>query len=371
MLPLNNNKSLPVTCNSVEGNILVSIILINNNNIKNLIHSIVKHSEGIRYELIIVTNQSKSNISHYLEHYSGCFTFKIIKNKPFVSYAHANNMAVQASTGKYIVLYDSNVTPLKNWLNHLLSSAESIENIGMVGARLVHDCSTNIIKKQLFKATNCTTYHAGIAYQDETNLFTPFNIGEGKTLDDKTVLTSKKRSSSTPSCLLLAKSLYLKAGGMDESFFLSNASIDLGLRLSALGYTNYYNADSVLTYHKKIFRLKANTKIQADFSLLQKKWFHALKNSYWSEKIYNQSPLISETPLTIAFAVTDHGDSVTAGDYFTAQELAIVLESYGWKINYLSRKKGEWYKISNDTDIILSFLDSYDLHKIPKEKKDS
>ena len=369
MLPM--KKNLPVTDSNTEDDILISIILISSHNIKKIISSIVKYSKGIRYELIIVTNQPKSDYAHYLKHYAQCFTFKIILNKPFISYAHASNLAVKSSRGKYILLLNSNVKPLSNWLDHLLSSTNTIQNIGMVSSRLIYPCSTNIIKKYLFKKNNCIVHHTGVAYQDETNQFYPINIGKGKILDNKIILVSKKISSSNPFCLLLEKKSYIKVGGMDESFFLSDASIDLGLKLSAQGYTNYYNADSILVYHKKFSLLKdkINNKKQADFYLLQKKWFYTLKKSYWSEKVYNKPPLISETPLTIAFAVTDHGTNVTAGDYFTAIELGIALESYGWKINYLSRKKGEWYNISNDTDIILSFLDSYDLNKIPKRKK--
>ncbi len=78
--------------------------------------------------------------------------------------------------------------------------------------------------------------------------------------------------------------------------------------------------------------------------------------------------LYSELPLMIAIAVTDHGDDVTAGDYFTAQELSISLESYGWKVIFLSRKKGEWYHFSERVNVLLSLLDSYNLNKICSRK---
>jgi spore maturation protein CgeB/GT2 family glycosyltransferase len=370
-----NSSNSPAVDDNNQHPTLVSIILINNNNIKKILPSLVKHSSGITYELIIINNPAKKNIANHLDkHYCKHFSFKILENSSFTSYAEASNLAVKAAQGKYIVFLKSDIEPSKDWLHHLLTTATSVENIGMVGSRLIYPCSTKVILKHLFGRINCVVYHTGIAFRNKGGAFTPYNIGQGKPLDDKTILTSQQRSSLSSSCLLLLRSVYIKSGGMDESFQLYNDDIDLGLRLLTLGYTNYYNADSVLVYHRKFFPLrekmaKKSRKKQADDTILQKKWFHSLKRSYWSEKIYNKPPLFSETPLTIAIAVTDHGDKVTAGDYFTAQELAIALESYGWKIVYLSKKKGEWYKLSEDIDILLNLLDSYDLNKIPKRKK--
>ena len=356
-------------------NTLVSIILINNNNIKKILPSLIKHSKGISYELIIVSDPTSGSIISYIEqHYPKQISFKIIENNLFISHAEASNLAVKASKGKYIVFLKSNIEPLKDWLHHLLETSASIENLGMVGSQLIHPCSTKTLLKYLFRDVSYIVYHTGVAFRDEGGFFSPYNVGQGKHLDDKTILKSQQRSTLSASCVLLPRSVYIKSGGMDKSFLAYNANIDLGLRLLKLGYTNYYNANSVMLYHQKRFSILekltgASRKNQADSMTLQNKWFHTLKKSYWSEKIYNNPPLFSDSPLVIALAVTDHGDNVTAGDYFTAQELAIALESYGWKVNYLSRKKGEWYKISDDTDIVLSLLDSYDLNKISKRKK--
>jgi spore maturation protein CgeB len=243
----------------------------------------------------------------------------------------------------------------------------------MIGSQLIYPCTTNIIFKYLFKPVNCVAYSTGITFSDESGFFAPYPISQGKQLDDQTLINNNKRSTLRSYCFLLAKDVYLKSGGMDERFQLYGEDIDLGLKLLTLGYTNYYNATSVLVSYptitiKKILD-RTSRKKQSDINRLQKKWFHTLKKSYWSEKLQHSPSLFSETPLTIAMAVTDHGDNVTAGDYFTAQELATTLASYGWNIHYLSRKKGEWYHIPETTDALLILLDAYDLNKLPKRKK--
>ena len=374
MRNLNTSNSPALDCNNERYPILVSIILINNNKIKEMLPSLIKHSSSIAYELIIANNSAKKSIANYLEQHDKHFSFKILENSSFRTHAEASNLAVKASQGKYIVFIKPDIKPSKDWLHHLLATASSVKNIGMVGSRLVYPCSTKAVLKYMLREGNCVVYHTGIAFRSESGVFTPYHIGQGKSIDDKTTLTSQQRSTLSASCLLLLRSVYIESGGMDESFQLYNDDIDLGLRLLTLGYKNYYNADSILVYHQKFFPLREkiarkSRKKQADNTILQKKWFLTLKKSYWSEKIYNNLPLFSETALTIAIAVTDHGEKVTAGDYFTAQELATALEAYGWKIVYLSRKKKEWYTLSEDIDIVLSLLDSYDLNKIPKRKK--
>ena len=79
----------------------------------------------------------------------------------------------------------------------------------------------------------------------------------------------------------------------------------------------------------------------------------------------NRTGIFSESPLTIAFAVTEAFDDATAGDYFTALELANSLEKRGCIIQYLSRKgPGDWYQIEKNVDILISMLDVYDLSKV-------
>ena len=355
--------------------ILVSILLkINTHQLKNLLPHLVKHTKGISYELVIVSNEPKTRITTYLnQYYSTYFTYQIITPPALLPYAQASNQAAHQAKGKYLLFLSANTRPLKNWLLPLLESAESIKKSGMIGSQFIYPCSTNRIINYFFKKMKCAAYSTGIAFNDEGGFFAPYHIGKGKPLDDQVVVNNNKRSTVHSSCFLLAKDVYLKSGGMDERFQHYGEAIDLGLKLSTLGYTNYYNATSVLHAYPAINLNKilggASRKKQPDIKRLQKKWFHILKKSYWSEKLHNTPPLFSETPLTIAIAVTDHGKNVTAGDYFTAQELATTLASYGWHIHYLSRKKAEWYHISETTDILLTLLDAYDLNKLPKRKK--
>lgn len=73
---------------------------------------------------------------------------------------------------------------------------------------------------------------------------------------------------------------------------------------------------------------------------------------------------------TVAFAVTESGAQATAGDYFTAFELANECRRlFGWRIKFLAErdKYRSWYDLS-DVDLLISMVDEYDLRQIQNAK---
>ena len=77
-----------------------------------------------------------------------------------------------------------------------------------------------------------------------------------------------------------------------------------------------------------------------------------------------------ENSLNIAFAVTEFGETASAGDYFTALELGEGLKELGWQISFLSKSGGKyWYKVDDDVDVIISLLDIYDPRRIISSNK--
>jgi len=80
-----------------------------------------------------------------------------------------------------------------------------------------------------------------------------------------------------------------------------------------------------------------------------------------------------ERPTKIGFTVSEVADNTSAGDYYTAKELAYQLnQQLGWNCNFLPQKhpenhQGDWYQVS-ELDCLIVMLDKYDLRKIENEK---
>lgn len=335
----------------------VSIILVVENHfpqLKKLLPSLLQNAGGIRHEIIVVDNASKDQSASYLTSYPT--PLKTILNKEKVTFSVAANQAIEKARGNYILLLKPQFILLPDCLPSLLACASN-QNTGLVLGGIA---PTKIGFTQLSannKHKQPRSYNKfRIAFSDHTDSFYPH--------------TDTRQPSP---CILLLKSVYLTTAGLDSNLFESGLSFELGLKLQALGYENYFSPGITVrqkpNFFKHIDLLKQYLSRTKHNAQLQNKWYRTIKQSYWREKIFNKSPAFSQTPLTIAIAVTDHGQNVTAGDYYTAQELAQEFESFGWKVIYLSRKKQEWYKISNHVDVLLSLLDAYDLNKLPPRKK--
>lgn len=352
--------------------VLVSIFLVIHNDqkwLKELLPTLYEDIKCINYELIIVDNASKDNSVLYLKSYEKVFSLKTIKNKKKVSFSFANNQAAKEASGKYIVLLKAGIIPLKGWLDNLVNCADNESKVGAVGASLAPQYSSiHSWVRKIARQNEPLSHQTGIVFSDEVSHCRPYCLTEE--LPIATGLKSSSRSVVSSSCLLVLRSVYNLVGGLDESFNECGEDIDFALKLHKLGYANKCSKNAVLIKKQPfLWKQRLSNIERADLSKVQEKWFHTIRQSYWSEKIFGGTKLFTETRLHIAIAVTDHGQSVTAGDYFTAQELAHALGAYGWDVTYLSRKKGEWYKIPESVDVVLNLLDAYDLNKIPLRNK--
>jgi hypothetical protein len=70
-----------------------------------------------------------------------------------------------------------------------------------------------------------------------------------------------------------------------------------------------------------------------------------------------------DTPIKLAFAVTETGPDAVAGDYFTALEIGTSLATrYGWKVDYLPEGQA-WYELTG-VDVVVAMREDFDVHRI-------
>lgn len=347
--------------------VLVSLIVLNRDgleHLKILVPALYETTKNINYELIVVDNASSDGSVSYLENCGYDFNLTIIKNSSNETFSKANNLATLQAKGKYLVLLNNDVEPLQGWLHQLLHIAEKNKKLGSVGACLVYPFKESFNK-------SCTVQHAGIAFRDEVGFFRPYNQANGLLMNAPSVQKSAMKATVTAACLLVSADIYHEVGGLDEGYNYGFEDVDFGLKLIQAGYQNYYCADSIL-FHYEFGTQNKNNKDEVverrknNAMLLQEKWAYYTKHNYWKEKLFNESHLFAENSLKVAITVTDYGPNVTAGDYFTAQELAAFLEGFGWTVVYLSSEKEEWYEIGDDIDVLISLLHDYDIKRLPK-----
>ena len=346
--------------------VLVSMIVLTRDGLeylKILLPALLDTAQDFNFELIVVDNSSSDDSIAFLEKYQQKINLNIIKNATNETFSAGNNQAAKQAKGKYLLLLNNDIEPMRGWLHYLVNIAETEENVGTVGACLIYPF------KERFKRS-CTVQHAGIAFRDEIGFFRPFNQSNGALIGSHEVLINSDKSASTAACLLIGADVFNEVGGLDECYNYGFEDVDLGLKVHRVGYRNVYCADSISLHYEfgtqnKNDREEVIKRREKNANLLSEKWATTVKQNYWKEKLFNESHLFAEKPLKVSIAVTDYGPNVTAGDYFTAQELAEYLEGFGWTVTYLSRLKDEWYQLDEDVDVLISLLDAYDLSMIP------
>lgn len=123
---------------------LVSFIIINYNTKKltnDCVSSLLKHHKSISYEIIVVDNGSTDGSVEYL---SASFpNIIIISNGKNLGFGFGNNIGVDKSKGKYIILLNSDTIVLKNIVTPFIDfyTTHKNLNIGVLGYLLISEDS--------------------------------------------------------------------------------------------------------------------------------------------------------------------------------------------------------------------------------------
>ncbi|CEK39037.1 glycosyltransferase [Paraclostridium sordellii] len=122
---INSNKERP----------LVSISILAYNKLeeytKKCVESVLKYSEGIDYELILVDNGSTDGTYEYFK--TVCHDKKkIIKITKNLGVGYPTYEIFNEMNGKYIMCLPNDIIVTENWLSNMVKCAESDERIGMI-----------------------------------------------------------------------------------------------------------------------------------------------------------------------------------------------------------------------------------------------
>lgn len=121
----------------------VSIIIVNYNTFAltcACIQSVIDNTKGVRYEIILVDNRSIENDpDDFLKKFPG---ITLIKNKTNVGFAKGNNVGISSSSGKYILLLNSDTVLKNNAIQICQLFLERHPQVGVVSARLEYPDGT-------------------------------------------------------------------------------------------------------------------------------------------------------------------------------------------------------------------------------------
>jgi GT2 family glycosyltransferase len=214
----------------------VSIIIVHYNTPKDLkkcLISIKKHVAQINYEIIVVDNNSSDrSCEDFPMQFPFVRFFFLNKN---LGFGGGNNYGVSHSKGKYIFLLNPDTIFIEDSLQPLFDFIKTQEKVGAVGPKILNHDKT--FQKSFGCKLSFTEQIFKMFYLHKLYLFCKYHFNEKRiSIKNEPIVVDW----ITGAALFLSRKMYESVGGFDEKIFLYSEDVDLCIRISELGFDNYY-----------------------------------------------------------------------------------------------------------------------------------
>lgn len=231
----------------IIGNPKISVIIPNKDHredLKRCITSILDKSTYDNYEIIVVENNSTTpEIFRYYEELQKNEKITVVTYEGSFNYSAINNLGVSKASGDYVLLLNNDTEVITvNWMEELLMYAQR-EDVGAVGCKLYY--------------ADRTIQHAGVVIglgAHRTAGHSHYRMPRQNLGYMGRLCYAQDVSAVTGACLLVKKSLYEKAGGLDEGFAVSLNDVDFCLKLRDMGLLNVFTPFAELYHYESVSR---------------------------------------------------------------------------------------------------------------------
>ncbi|HTA39546.1 MAG TPA: glycosyltransferase [Candidatus Acidoferrales bacterium] len=185
--------------------------------------------ESLDVQFVVVDDGSTDGTANLVTRMNGIDYIRNGKNAGFVA---SCNRGSALSRGKYICFLNNDTVVRDGWLDHLVTTAEGDETIGIVGAKLVYP--DGLLQEA-----------GGIIWRDATG----WNVGRNESPDDPRYNFLRDADYVSGAALLVRKDLFERVGGFSTLFapaYYEDA--DLCFTVRSLGYRVVYQPKAVVMH---------------------------------------------------------------------------------------------------------------------------
>ncbi|WP_294224634.1 glycosyltransferase family 2 protein [uncultured Chryseobacterium sp.] len=222
----------------------LSVIIVNYNVtqlLRNCLASLRKYLPETGCEIVVVDNASAD--SSWRELIPEFPEVLFISSETNDGFAKANNKAVNAAKGEYILLLNPDTELEGFYMNEILDFAVSQKDFGCLGVRM-HDAEGRFLPESKRSVPDM--------FNSFEKLFTNFKKNSSKSyyrfdIDEQAVAEVEVL---TGAFLLIKREVYEDVGGLDESYFMYGEDIDLCYTMLRKGFRNFYYGKASILHHK-------------------------------------------------------------------------------------------------------------------------
>ncbi|HEX6977282.1 MAG TPA: glycosyltransferase family 2 protein [Patescibacteria group bacterium] len=234
---------------SVKMDLSIVITSFNTENLlKECIESIVKHTKGIKYEVIVVDNASSDGSVAAAKR----LKVKVIESKENLGFTKGNNLGIEAAKGKYILLLNSDTLISDNTLGEIISYMNANPRVGVATCALKNkDGSlqgTGGYFPTLIRVFSWMTI-GDIPFVDL--IIKPFHPMHEKSLFKGDGFYKKEKDLDwvTGAFLLGRREVFEQNKGLDEDYFMYGEDVDFCFKAKKRGWKVKYLPQFSITHY--------------------------------------------------------------------------------------------------------------------------
>jgi len=244
-----------------------------------LISDLSKHLLTVRFEVIVVDNDSKSSAAGKIKKaHHNLKNLKIIKAEKNLGFGAGNNLGVKEASGEYLLFLNPDVKVVDDSIVKMLDFLVKHTEIGALTCLLYQPAGAE---------PACRTDRASAGRRDAKNFQRHF-FGRFQTL--LTVLLRRQAGKIpiihdeffycdmvTGAVMMIKSEIFQRLGGFDENFFMYIEDEDLCRRLVKADYKNAVLTSARLIHYEG----------QSSTSLEKKKYYYKSQDYYWQKHYGN------------------------------------------------------------------------------------
>jgi O-antigen biosynthesis protein len=226
----------------------LSVIIVNYNVkyfLEQCLYAVTKACPGTDAEIIVVDNNSTDRSRAYLEPVFP--QVKFIWNETNVGFAMANNQALAAAKGEFVLFLNPDTILPEDCITKCISFLNEHPAAGALGIRMV-DGSGKFLKesKRAFPSPLTSLFKlSGLARLfPHSKLFARYHLGHLPENENHEV------DVLAGAFMMIPKKVLDEIGNFDERFFMYGEDVDLSFRIQQAGYKNYYFSESTIIHFK-------------------------------------------------------------------------------------------------------------------------
>ncbi len=230
------------------------------------VRSLVQRSTYPNYEIVVVADDATpASVLRDLEFVARDRLRIVPFSGPF-DFSAKINRGVLAATGDLLLLLNDDVEILTpDWIETMVALA-LIDDVGMVGAKLLYDDGTVQHLGHLYERGE-VTHVAGGAPADW-----PGPVGD--------LLLEREVSGVTAACALLRREVFDEVGGLSPAFPINFNDVDLSLKITSAGYRILITPFAVLHHFES--RTRERSVASHEVMALRDRWDHRLHvDPFW------------------------------------------------------------------------------------------